>query len=486
MKDSKIEKVMSATLTSPSYQKQHITGGLNKNLVQERAALPDFRNNYLDNGFIGHILKWRHYQDAAHIITTAVFILIIYSGLTNGNDQKMIEGSVFATAFVWDVWHPLLAFTILAIGRFWCSVCPLGAIHGWISRHFSLNRRYPEKFRNVWIAVGLFIFITAAERHLFRFTRNPEATAYLLLAFLGIAVVMALIYEKRTFCRYICPTGLVLGVFSMISGSELRCKSRDVCRDHREKECLTGNSNGYGCPMYEFPQTMERNNACIYCTQCIRTCSKQNIRVSSRPFGSDLLNPKKVSLDEAFFIHSITIIMLFLMGMERTPYRNKIINFVHWVGIDRNIMAVLILTGISVASVTIMYLLHRANSPDDAKQRLVHYSYAFVPLGLSAYMAWNVFKLVRGIFFSIFETAQWAGLNVVNSHSTLDYGILNGLQILLLLAGFVFSVWIGYRLTLGAPASRPVGSGFILLVLVMSAYTIIGLWILTLPVLAIK
>lgn len=483
MKKNRVNRLLSTTLSTPVYPDE------GRNILERKRAIRhdvEFhegeRSNFLDGGIISRILGWPGYQTWVHAVTTAVFLLIIYSGLTGGNDQKMVEGSVFATAFVWDVWHPMLAFSILFIGRFWCSVCPLGAIHGWISRNFSLDRKYPEKFRNMWIAVGLFIFITAAERHLFRFTRNPEATALLLLTFLGIAVVMGLVYEKRTFCRFVCPTGLVLGVFSMLSGSELRCKSKEVCLAHKNKECLTGNEHGHGCPMYEFPQTMERNNSCIYCTECIRTCSKDNIRVNKRPFGLDVLRSKKVSLDEAFFVHSITVIMLFLMGMEHTPFRNRIIDLVHWLGIDRNLMAVVILTGISAAAVLLMYLLQRSAEPEQASSRFVSYSYAFIPLGLAAYMAWNVFKLVRGIFFGIYDVTHWLGLDIINGNPSLDYGTLNALQIMILLAGFVFSLWLGYNLAKRVEG-RPAGTGMAATAAVMILYTAAGLWILTLPVL---
>ncbi|MCL7476487.1 MAG: 4Fe-4S binding protein [ANME-2 cluster archaeon] len=485
MKKTGVKKVLSATMTTPVYPEER---GLNrvkhkKFLTQEHDLYTHTPDNFLDSGIISRILRWPQYQTAAHILTTAVFLLIIYSGLTGGNDQKMVEGSVFATAFVWDIWHPLLAFSILFIGRFWCSVCPLGAIHAWVTRNFSLNRKYPEKFRNLWIAIALFIFVTAAERHLFRFTRNPEATALLLLTFLGIAVVMGMVYEKRTFCKFICPTGLVLGVFSMISGSELRCKSKDVCKAHKDKECLTGNENGHGCPMYEFPQTMERNNSCIYCTECIKTCSRNNIRVSTRPLGLDVFKAKKVYPEEAFFVHSITVIMLFLMGMEHTPFRNRIIELVRWLGIDRNIMAMVILTGISIIAVLVMYLAMRSTyDKQQARKRFVSYSYAFIPLALAAYMTWNLFKLFRGIFYGIYEVTHWAGLNIVSGNPSLDFETINILQILILIAGFVFSLWSGYMLARNH-GNRQTGSGIVGAFAVMTLYTAIGLWILTLPVL---
>ena len=106
-----MKKVLSTSLTAPAYSLESV-----KTTKPELSS--DSNNNYLDKGIIARILRWPQYQPVIHWVIIAVFLIIIYSGLTNGNDQKFVEGSVFATAFVWDIWHPLLAFTILFIGRF--------------------------------------------------------------------------------------------------------------------------------------------------------------------------------------------------------------------------------------------------------------------------------------------------------------------------------------------------------------------------------
>jgi len=181
-------------------------------------------------------------------------------------------------------------------------------------------------------------------------------------------------------------------------------------------------------------------------------------------------------------IHWVTI-AVFLMGMEHTPFRNKIINFIHFLGIDRNIMAIIILTGLSIAAVLSIYLLQRVHDPDNAKQRVVTYSYAFIPLGLATYMAWNVFKLFRGIFYGIYDLTEWAGLNVFNSNPSINFETLNLLQILLLLAGSMFSIWLSYRLTTDGSKNKTLNNGLLSMIIVMGVYTTAGLWILTLPVL---
>jgi hypothetical protein len=146
-------------------------------------------------------------------------------------------------------------------------------------------------------------------------------------------------------------------------------------------------------------------------------------------------------------------------------------------------MAIIILTVLSIAAVISIYLLQRIHEPKNAKQRLVTYSYAFIPLGLATYMAWNVFRLFRGLFYGIYDLTQWAGLQVFNGNPSLNFETLNLLQILLLLSGLMLSIWLGYRLTTGESKSKTLNNGLLSMVVVMGVYTIAGLWILALPVL---
>jgi hypothetical protein len=391
---------------------------------------------------------------------------------------------------IWDLWHPLLAFTIIIVGRLWCFACPIGAIGEWTQSVFSLNRKYPEKYRNLWIAVILFLVVFAGERHLFQFTRNPPNTAYLLLFFTVLAVVMGAVYEKRSFCRYICPIGLVLGLFSMLSGIELRCKSKKTCQDHDLKECIIGNEAGKGCPVGEVPQTMERNNQCIMCMECVKSCSKGNIRISPRIPGADIIHSKKTHLDEAYLVHGIIIIFLFVMGMERLQFRTVIINFVkstlpvdslafldmYW----RNMWAVIIFILITLGAAGLMYISTRAAfSGKNTKQKFIELSYAFIPLSLSVYLAENTFRLLKGLFFIAGSIGSFFGRIWEFSP---DFDTINRFQVLLLVCGFIFTLWAGYLISKSDTNDEKesqqsmIAVGFTAIV-----YLILGVKILTLP-----
>ncbi len=449
------------------------------------------RYDLLDIYFFKSLIKNRYFKPAVNFLFILFLLVIIYFGLTSESDLRFHGGIPFATTMIWDIWHPLLAFTIILVGRLWCFACPIGAIGEWTQSIFSLNRKYPEKYRNLWIAVILFLIIFAGERHLFQFTRNPPNTAYLLLFFTALAVIMGAVYEKRSFCRYICPIGLVLGVFSMLSAIELRCKSKKTCADHDIKECVLGNEAGKGCPVGEIPQTMERNNQCILCMECVKSCSKGNIRISPRMPGSDIVHSKKTHLDEAYLIHGIIIIFLFVMGMERLQFRNVIINFVkstlpvdsltfldlYW----RNMWAAIIFILLTLGAAGLMYISTRtAFQGLNTKQKFIELSYAFIPLSLSVYLAENTFRLLKGLFYIAANIGSFFGRIWEFSP---DFDTIDMLQITLLAAGFFSTLWAGYLISKrNSQDKKEIQQSMIAVGFTAAIYLIIGLKILTLPI----
>ena len=451
------------------------------------------KSDLLDVYFFRDLVKNRFLKPVINIVFFIILSIIIYYGLISEPDLRFMGGIPFATTMIWDVWHPLLAFTILLLGRLWCFACPIGAVGEWTQSVFSLKKKYPEKYRNLWIAVIFFLFIFAAERHLFMFTRNPPNTALLLLFFTGLAVVMGVIFEKRSFCRYICPIGLVLGVFSMLSAIELRCKSRKTCQDHDIKECVIGSETGKACPVSEFPQTMERNNQCIMCMECVKSCSKGNIRLSPRLPGADIIKSRKTYLEEAYLVHGIIIIFLFVLGMERFQFRNIIINFVRstapfdtmtyynfFVNYWRNMWAVIIFALITLGAAGLMYLSTKAAFGNNAKQKFIDLSYAFIPLSLSVYLAENTFRLLKGLFYIAANIGSFFGKIWEFSP---DFDTIDMLQITLLVAGFIFTIWAGYLISKrNSKDENELKQSMMALSLTAVVYLIIGVRILTLPI----
>jgi hypothetical protein len=161
----------------------------------------------------------------------------------------------------------------------------------------GLGKRWPNKLRNIWLQNGAFALVALFSTVVLT---RPSVSALVLAAFLFIATGASLVFERRAFCRYLCPVGGFIGLYSQLAPLELRVKDRTVCAGHVEKTCYTGNENGYGCPWQVFPGGMIKNTYCGLCMECLRTCPHDNIVLNLRSLGADLEPARGRKIDEAF------------------------------------------------------------------------------------------------------------------------------------------------------------------------------------------
>jgi polyferredoxin len=132
-------------------------------------------------------------------------------------------GKNLSTKLIWTLWWAGVIFTFVLVGRLWCFMCPLGAISEWISNTVKTTRKLPRSLRNFWLANLLFITLTWIDITL-GVVGLPFLTGILFIFISAIAVIISFIYERRTFCRYLCPIGGLIGIYSLFSAVELRSK----------------------------------------------------------------------------------------------------------------------------------------------------------------------------------------------------------------------------------------------------------------------
>ena len=219
------------------------------------------------------------------------FIFAILSGFIG----TPVGNHNFSIVFVWIVWWALLMLIVVPfLGRGWCAICPIPMPGEWLQngallkprgKGFGLNRKWPKRFRNIWlqnIAFTLLALFSAVV------LTQPSVTGVVLLLFLIVALVTSLIFERRAFCRYLCPVGGFIGLYSQVAPVEVRVKDPAVCAVHTEKSCYTGSKDGYGCPWLVYPGTLTKNINCGLCMECLRTCTQDNVAFNLRSFGADL------------------------------------------------------------------------------------------------------------------------------------------------------------------------------------------------------
>jgi len=321
-------------------------------------------------------------------------------------------------------------------------------------RLFTLGRRWPRRLRNIWLQNATFLGVALFSAILLT---RPKATGVVLLGFVLLAIALSLVYERRTFCRYVCPVGGFIGLYSTAAPLELRVRDPEVCRGHTEKACYLGNEQGYGCPWLVFPATLDRNTYCGLCTECLKTCTLDNIALNLRPPGTDLLAPARGRLDEAYkgFIMLATALLysaLFLGPwgwLKDSANLTSVGGYLAFVGAFLAIN-LLVLPGLFFGCAWLARRLGGLAVP--VRQVFTRYAYTLVPMGLLAWIAFSLaFVFANGSYVIAVASDPFGwGWNLFGTRDVawqpMLVGVVPFLQTALLLGGLVAAIGLAYRL----------------------------------------
>ena len=343
-------------------------------------------------------LRNRWPQLIIRVIALAGFVFAIVAGLIG----TPVGNHNFSVVFVWIAWWALLMlFAVPFLGRGWCSICPIpmpgewlqnGAVLGPQKKGLSLGHKWPKRFRNIWLQniaftlVALFSVVVLTQ---------PSVTGIVLLIFLVVAIAPSLIFERRAFCRYLCPVGGFIGLYSQLAPVEVRVKDAEVCAAHTEKSCYVGSADGYGCPWLVYPGTLTKNTYCGTCLECLRTCTQDNVAFNLRSFGADLQQPAGRRLDEAFkafvMLGAAMIYSAVMLGpwgaLKSAAYS---VGSLPWLGYAAAFVAFIfgVLPGLFLIAVAVGRRL--SQSKETLKKAFVAFAYTLVPLGLAAWIAFSI------------------------------------------------------------------------------------------------
>jgi polyferredoxin len=340
-------------------------------------------------------------------LVMATFLAVFIYAIAAGFIGTQVGSRNLAITLVWIAWWGILILFLVPFGgRIWCSVCPIPAPGEWLQRGGFLQadgryprrpgRRWPRKLRNLWLQnigfLSLALFSTVI-------LTQPKVSAAVLLALLAIAWGISAVFERRTFCRYLCPVGGFIGIYSLVSPLALRVKDPDVCRTHPTKDCYHGNEDGHGCPWMVFPGTLDRNSNCGLCMECLRTCQLDNVSVVIQKPGRDLatkIQRPPLRLDEAYkgFI-MLGAAMLYSTVLLGPWGELKIAAFnigsLHWIAYTGAMLA-LTLFGLPTLVLLGSWLSQRITRNDNIslRERFLRSSTGLVPLGLSSWIAFSL------------------------------------------------------------------------------------------------
>ncbi len=256
------------------------------------------------------------------IVTFIVFWALIFIGLSARSDHPVLDTQLYRTnltsIFVWDTWWPLIILSAIIFGRVWCMVCPVEMVTSFSAR-IGLRLKRPDWLLSGWVIPFFYAIIVIIGVTILEIDFKPRYTAWYLLIIVGISLVSGLIFEKNTFCRYICPVGYLLGIFSKMAGWGWRVKRKPVCKTCTDKSCISSKylyqQNYKSCGVDLVPAEVDDNSHCILCSGCLKTCKTyKSVTNTSRPnpaltnigFASDLMQIKPLLLVEWVFLYFLT------------------------------------------------------------------------------------------------------------------------------------------------------------------------------------
>lgn len=432
------------------------------------------------------LLASRLFPLVPRVFTAVLFLVVIAAGLFGDQNPAMN----IAPLLTWTVWWTGLIFAVLYLGKGWCTVCPWDALAGWAARFDTrLDLPWPRALRSIWPAVGLFLALTWVELGM-GITLIPRATAWVALGMLGMAVASAFLFERKSFCRYACLVGRVSGLYAMFSSVEIRA-TKAACSGCGTLDCFKGSAAGDGCPTFEVPRTMTTNTYCTMCAECFKTCPSGSMSLNLRPWASDLVVEGKPRADEAA-LALILLSMTAFHGLTMTPTwvalleGTKAATGLSFMGAFTMLMAAFL--ALPVAAYAALAAGSAAWARVGYRDVALRFAYALLPIALFYHLAHNaehflmegpkLLALVSDPFgwgWNLFGTARWTVPPLVSLEG------LWRIQILFVLVGHLYSLWITARTARRLASGRGVLAVQLPMLVAMVAFSWASLWLLKQP-----
>jgi NosR/NirI family nitrous oxide reductase transcriptional regulator len=247
-------------------------------------------------------LKKRYFQFSIILPSQILFWLVVFTGIFG-----ILEPTKnFATTMTWYVWFALIFPLTLALGRIWCVTCPFGGFGEWIQRKtlwsrkqksLGLGWKMPKQFAEYGLVFSAVLFIGMTWMEEFFNIAGPGTpilTSFMVIGIISFSALIFLLFERRTFCRYLCPLSSLIGTAGstgVVAG--FRPKEREKCLNCQTKDCIRGGEKGYGCPWYTYPASSDTNSYCGLCSECYKACPYDNIGVKVQKPLTSVIAPKK-------------------------------------------------------------------------------------------------------------------------------------------------------------------------------------------------
>ena len=358
-----------------------------------------FRLNLLNaNPWLRSFLRSSWYPDRINYGFTLWFFAIVVAVLFVAPQSR--DANIALNLF-WAWWWLLVLVGFPFVGRLWCSICPF-MIYGEIAQRLSLRwfprellpwpRQQAEKWGG-WFLFGLFVLILLWEE-LWHLENTAYLSACLLLLITAGAMIFSVLFERRFWCRYLCPIGGMNGMFGKLAMIELRAQQGICAATCTTYQCYKGGpekGEGMetgGCPIYSHPAQLEENRDCVLCMTCLKACPHRSVELNLRPPGIELWTTHTPTFAEvsllflmfgAVFLHRLPEISAKLgVSLPLDPIAPSLSQFGIHAGVS--VLALLIPGAIALLAQALIRLAHSAN-PKPYSFKILAYGYLPLVLG---------------------------------------------------------------------------------------------------------
>ncbi|MGS2778325.1 4Fe-4S binding protein [Robertmurraya sp. GLU-23] len=404
--------------------------------------------NLLSIPIIKKFIKSKWYPGIFQWMVLVVFSVIVF---------ELVVGTVsphgnFGTTMTWVLWWPLIPILFIATGRFWCAICPFGKVSDIVRKLVGSERPMPKFLRKygIWLIDLFFIAITYSD-HVWGIVESPRGSGYLLLLLVTMVVATSVFYERRTFCKTLCFLGGLAGNYSRSGALELR-GTPDICKTCKTQSCFKGSDKAEGCPMFQFPRTMDSSAECNICGNCVKNCPNDSIRLSLRVPTKELWGLKNPKLEHAS-LAAVIMGIVFVQNITMLEIWEDILSIISSFTGTTNYQVNFTIAFIFSMALPILLLLGAAKlatvlgMPNSVKKNFTLFGYAFIPLDLAGHLGHNLFHIItegKAIWFnslSLFGSKVTTGDLSLASTSTVQL-----LQYLIIGIGFIGSTYTAYKM----------------------------------------
>jgi cytochrome c oxidase assembly factor CtaG len=417
----------------------------------------------LSTPIIGAALGRPRFRRAVQSTMLALALIVIADGLF-GHQMSSMN---LAGTLPWTHWRGLVVISLLAAGNFFCMACPFTLARDFGRRWLPSRWHWPKRLRSKWLAVALLmVYLWAYEA--FSLWDSPWWTAWIVIGYFAASFVIDGLFQGASFCKYVCPIGQFNFAQSLVSPLEVKVREPDICRACATYDCIRGAGGRRGCELALFQPKKSGNLDCTFCLDCVHACPHQNVGLIVSTPGSQISHDRYRSalgrLSQRTDVAALVLLLVFgafvnaagmiepVAALERTLQQRF--------GLESltPVISALFALALLIAPLSLFALcggVWRAlgGGTKRWKELICSFALALTPLGFSMWAAHltyhfltaavSVIQVARRVAgdlgVSLLGQPNWANATM----PPLDW--LMSLQILLLDAGLLLTLYVGWR-----------------------------------------